>query len=168
MDLHDLKFRFKWDSCICLAALTAPHWWGGGFPRPSHYKRHKQRKSTSRVSRTHTGRAPHSGLLVPDGICEFAGFCQLPFIRVVSVDTPPATCQHACSPTALPTDRITELWDSCHFVWWEMGTENFQNTVNRFRWKMQIRKPLDSASGRPVCCGHSTPVSASLLHNCVK
>ena len=82
--------------------------------------------------------------------------------------TPPATCQHACSPTALPTDRITKLWDSCHFVWWEMGTENFQNTVNRFRWKIQIRKPLDSASGRPVCCGHSTPVRASVLHSCVK
>ena len=36
MYLHDLKFRFNWDSCICLAALTAPQlvgrWVSPSFP----------------------------------------------------------------------------------------------------------------------------------------
>lgn len=115
-------------------------------------------------ARTPTGRAPQSGLLVPDGICNVAGFCRLPFIRVPSVYTPLATCRHACSPTALPTERITKVWDPCHFVWWEMGIENFQNTVNKLRWKMQIRKLPDSASGQPACCGHSVPVGANILY----
>lgn len=39
-------------------------------------------------ARTPTGRAPQSGLLVPDGIRNVAGFRRLPFIRVPSVYTP--------------------------------------------------------------------------------
>ena len=60
-----LKFRFQWDSCICLAALTTPplHWWGGGFSRPSRYK---QRKSSSRSHFVRVQGHPQGELLKVD------------------------------------------------------------------------------------------------------
>lgn len=87
-----LKFGFQWDSWICLAALTAPSpplvgsWVFPSFPLQT--AKVVGMLSCCSCARTPTGRAPQSGLLVPDGIRNVAGFRRLSFIRVPSVYTP--------------------------------------------------------------------------------
>ena len=116
-----LKFRFQWDSWICLAALTAPplHWRGAGLSRPSRYK---QRKLSARSHVVRVQGHPQGELLKADYwslmgfvmLLDSAGFLSSGCHPSTLL---PATCQRAGSPTALPTERITKLWDPCHFVW---------------------------------------------------
>lgn len=116
-----LKFGFQWDSWICLAALTAPSpplvgsWVFPSFPLQT--AKVVGMLSCCSCARTPTGRAPQSGLRSLMGfvtLLDSAGFLSS---GCRPSTLPPATCQRAGSPTALPTERITKLWDPCHFVW---------------------------------------------------